>query len=70
MDSKRISIGVVANYVEVFSALASRRWITGKLGIPADGKCRDTIITLNYDCLLDDCLAKIGVLPKYGLQDR
>ena len=70
MNGNSVSTGVAANYVEVFSALASRRWMTGKLGIPPDGKCQDTIITLNYDCLLDDCLAKIGVLPEYGLQNR
>jgi len=63
------SRGVEVNYVEMFSALVSRRWITGTLGMPQDGKCQDTVITLNYDCLLDDCLAKIGVLPEYGLQN-
>jgi NAD-dependent SIR2 family protein deacetylase len=64
-----VSRGVAANYVDVFAALASRRWISGTLGRPQNGKCQDTIITLNYDCLLDDCLTKIGVQPDYGLQD-
>jgi len=66
---QKISRGIEANYVKVFSALASRRWISGEFGIPQSGKCQDTIITLNYDCLLDDCLTEIGVRPDYGLQD-
>jgi len=60
---------IFATYVELFSALASRRWIGGTFGIPNDGKCQDTIITMNYDCLLDDCLTKIGVQPAYGLKE-
>jgi NAD-dependent SIR2 family protein deacetylase len=68
-DNQKYSKGVQANYVELFSALASRRWIAGPLGIPKDGKCQDTIITMNYDCLVDDCLARMGVQPAYGLQD-
>jgi hypothetical protein len=61
--------GLIANYVELFSALASRRWIRGTHGIPHDGRCQDTIITMNYDCLVDDCLTKMGVRPGYGLQN-
>jgi len=61
--------GVIANYVELFSALASRRWIGGNFGIPNDGRCQDTIITMNYDCLVDDCLAKMGVQPAYAVKD-
>ena len=61
--------GLIANYVELFSAFASRRWISGTFGMPEDGKCQDTIITMNYDCLVDDCLARMGVLPAHGLKD-
>jgi len=61
--------GVLANYLELFSAFASRRWISGPFGIPEVGKCQDAIITMNYDCLVDDCLARMGVRPAYGLQD-
>lgn len=68
-DGQSFLKGIKANYVEVFSALASRRWVSGKLGMPQDCKCQDTIITFNYDCLLDDCLTKIKVRPEYGLQD-
>ncbi len=57
-----------ANYVELFSALASRRWIRGPLGIPENGTCQDIIITMNYDCLVDDCLVRLGVQPAYGLE--
>jgi len=59
---------VQANYVELFSALASRRWIAGPLGVPENGDCQDAIITMNYDCLVDDCLLRLGVQPDYGLE--
>jgi NAD-dependent SIR2 family protein deacetylase len=66
---EKYSKGVLANYVELFSAFASRRWIRGPLGIPESGRCQDTIITMNYDCLVDDCLTSMGVQPSYALQD-
>jgi NAD-dependent SIR2 family protein deacetylase len=69
-NKQKYSKSVLANYVELFSAYASRRWITGPFGIPPqDGKCQDTIITMNYDCLVDDCLTSMGVRPAYALQD-
>ena len=68
-DKQTLTRGLIANYVELFSAFASRRWTGGNQGIPDDGKCRDTIITMNYDCLVDDCLAKMGVQPRYWLKD-
>jgi hypothetical protein len=67
-SEQKYSEGVLANYVELFSAFASRRWISGPLGIPQDGKCQDTIITMNYDCLVDDCLTSMGVQPSYALE--
>lgn len=68
-DKGKYSKGVLANYVELFSAFASRRWIRGPLGIPQEGRCQDTIITMNYDCLVDDYLTSMGVQPAYALQD-
>jgi len=68
-DKPKYSKAVVMNYVELFSAFASRRWIRGPLGIPQDGKCQDTIMTMNYDCLVDDCLTSMGIQPAYALQD-
>ena len=57
---------LAANYVQLFSAFASRLWIR-------DGRfnrdVQDAIITMNYDCLLDDCLLKMGVQPDYGLEN-
>jgi NAD-dependent SIR2 family protein deacetylase len=60
---------VEANYGEMFAALASRRWLDGKYGIPHDGICLDTVITMNYDCFLDDALSRLGIRPDYGLLD-
>jgi NAD-dependent SIR2 family protein deacetylase len=61
-------MNVRANFVELFSALASRCWIGGPFGIPEDGHCQDAIITMNYDCLVDDCLVRLGIQPDYGLE--
>lgn len=61
--------GVEANYGELFAALASRRWCAGTDGIPSNGICRDTIITMNYDCFLDDALIRLGVAPDYRLHN-
>ncbi len=66
---QRWSRGVAANYGELFAALASRRWLGGAYGIPQDGLCLDTIITMNYDCFLDDALARLGVRPDYELPE-
>lgn len=60
---------VDATYLELFSALSTRRWLSGDYGIPSDGICQDTIITMNYDCLIDDALLRIGVTPDYGVPD-
>jgi hypothetical protein len=68
MKSHNGQKSVRANYVELFSGLASRRWIGGAFGIPESGKCQDAIITMNYDCLVDDCLIRFGVQPDYGLE--
>ena len=35
--------------------------------MPQNGLCQDTIITMNYDCFLDDALVRVGVAPDYGL---
>lgn len=67
MKSHNRQMNVQANYVQLFSALSSRRWISGPFGIPEGGDCQDTIITMNYDCLVDDCLVRFGVRPEYGL---
>lgn len=63
----RRPIGVEAHYGELFAALASRRWRGGAHGVPPDGFCLDTIITMNYDCFLDDALVRVGVRPDYEL---
>jgi hypothetical protein len=63
----RTNLPAVVNYVEVFSALASRRWLSGPFGIPESGRCQDTIITMNYDCLVDDSLTGIGVPRELNL---
>jgi NAD-dependent SIR2 family protein deacetylase len=67
MNGANYQKNLEANYLEHFSGLASRRWIRGSLGIPEDGTCQDTILTMNYDCLVDDCLVRLGVQPAYGL---
>jgi NAD-dependent SIR2 family protein deacetylase len=67
-EKSQVQHEVKANYVELFSALASRCWIGGRFGIPEGGKCQDAIITMNYDCLVDDCLVRFGVQPDYGLE--
>src|SRR5712692_5125562 len=64
---QRWSRGVAANYGELFAALASRRWLGGTHAIPHDGVCQDTIITMNYDCFLDDALIRLQVNPHYAL---
>jgi len=55
-----------ANYVQLFAALASRVWIRDSR--PSEGS-QNTIITMNYDCLVDDCLLSLGVRPEYGLEN-
>ncbi len=60
---------VDTTYTELFAALSTRRWLSGEYGVPSNGVCRDAIITMNYDCLLDDALLKIDVMPDYGLPD-
>jgi NAD-dependent SIR2 family protein deacetylase len=64
---KRWNRGVEAHYGELFAALASRKWLAGPQGIGPDGQCQDTIITMNYDCFLDEALARVAVSPDYGL---
>lgn len=68
-ESNNVQKNIFTNYVELFSALASRRWISGPLGIPTDGNCPDAIITMNYDCLVDDCLVRLGVQPEYKIEN-
>ena len=66
-DGGRHARGVEATYGEFFAALASRRWLGGAYAVPPDGHCQDTIITMNYDCFLDDALVRLGVAPNYEL---
>jgi NAD-dependent SIR2 family protein deacetylase len=70
----RSSRNVGANYGELFAALASRRWLGGSYGwentLSSDRICRDTIITMNYDCFTDDALLKLGIRPDYRLPEE
>lgn len=56
------------NYVQLFCGLCSRRWIKGPFGVSKDSTCPDTIITMNYDCLVDDSLVRLGVQPAYAIK--
>ena len=68
-DGGRRIANVQTNYGELFAAHASRRWLAGSHGMPLDGHCQDTIITMNYDCFLDDALVRLSVKPDYGIMD-
>jgi hypothetical protein len=42
-DDKQTHVrGLTANYVELFSALASRSWIGGTFGIPNEGRYQES----------------------------
>lgn len=69
VEDTRQGASIAANYGELFAALAGRRWLGPPYGIPADGCCQDAVVTLNYDCFLDDILVRLGVRPDYGLPD-
>lgn len=59
---------VEGHYGHLFAAYASRRWLGGRYTC-RDGLAPDTVITMNYDCFVDDALVDVGVAPNYELPD-